>query len=126
VPVIGIGEAAFREAAVGGRRFSIATTTPLLEMSIRANVALLGFADQLASVRNSHQDPVALMRDPAALQAALSRLVERCIDDAEADAIIIGGGPLAAAARALSGATSVPIIEPVPAAVRWMCRKLNA
>ncbi len=125
VPVIGIGEVAVREAAAGGRRFSIATTTPLLEGSIRANVAALGFAGQLASVRISRQDPASLTADPLELEAVLQSLVDRCIADDGADAIIIGGGPLSAAARAISDRVSIVIIEPVPVAVAWMERLLD-
>ena len=125
VPVIGIGEAAIRAAAAGGRRFSIATTTPKLELSISERIALLGFADQLASIRLTTQDPVALTGDAAALEAALRVLVDGCIAEDGAEAIIIGGGPLAGAARAIAGRASVPIIEPVPAAVAWMAQRLG-
>jgi allantoin racemase len=124
VPVIGIGEAAVRAASAGGRRFSIVTTTPLLEASIRERVALLGFAEQLASIRITTQDPVALTADAAQLEAALQELVDRCVADDGAGAIIVGGGPLAAAARAIAGRTKAAIIEPVPAAVAWMADEL--
>ncbi len=43
MPVVGIGEAAMREAAAGGRRFGIATTTPGLVRSIEAGVRHLGW-----------------------------------------------------------------------------------
>lgn len=122
VPVVGIGEAAVRAAAAGGRQFSIVTTTPLLEGSIRAKVAAHGFASQLASIRISQQDPVSLTGDPVALQAVLHRLADRCVAEDGADAIVIGGGPLAAAARAIAHLADVPIIEPVPAAVAWLER----
>jgi allantoin racemase len=125
VPVIGIGEASMRVAAAHGRRFSIVTTTPDLEPGIRARVAVHGLADRLASIRITTQDPVALTADADRLEAALQALVDRCVTDDGAEAIIIGGGPLSAAARAIATRTSVAIIEPVPAAVAWMARRLG-
>jgi allantoin racemase len=125
VPVIGIGEASIRAAAAHGRRFSIVTTTPKLEPGIRARVAALGFADHLASIRITTQDPVALTADADRLETALQALVDRCVADDGAQAIIIGGGPLAAAAHAIAARASVAIIEPVPAAVAWMVRRLG-
>lgn len=125
VPVIGIGEASLRLAAEGGRRFSIATTTPGLVGSIRARVQAFGLSDQLASLRLTEAEPVALTTDAAALEAALMALVERCAAKDGAEAVIIGGGPLSRAASAIATRTEVAIIEPVPAAVAWMARRLG-
>lgn len=115
VPVTGIGEAGLAEAARDGRRFSVVTTTPLLAAAIaRAASRHAGFR----GVRLTPGDPAALTADPAALRAAL----ERCCSDAVgldgAEAVVIGGGPLAAAARVIAPRLAVPVIEPVPAAVR--------
>lgn len=125
VPVIGIGEASLRAAADQGRRFSIATTTPLLVPSIRARVDMLGFGALLASIRVTSQDPSALTADAVALEAALAELVDQCITIDGAEAVIIGGGPLSRAARAIAACTPVPIIEPVPEAAKWVMRQLG-
>ena len=124
VPVIGIGEASIRAAAEGGRLFSIATTTPGLEASIRARVEMLGFHKQFASLRITTVDPVAITADAKELEAALFDLVERCSAEDGAEAVVIGGGPLAQAAQALAGRTRASIIEAVPEAVHWMARQL--
>mgnify|MGYP002721369423 FL=1 len=60
---------------------------------------------------------------PEALVEALGLAVEACISDG-ARAVIIGGGPLARAARVLAPRFAVPIVEPVPAAARLMARRL--
>jgi allantoin racemase len=125
VPVIGIGEAAIRAAHRGGRRFSIVTTTPGLEAPIRSRVAILGCGAGLASIRHTTEDPVQLTEDAARLEAALQILVAQCVSDDGAEAIIIGGGPLARAAGAIAGRTHVAIVEPVPAAVAWMAERLG-
>lgn len=125
LPVIGIGEASIRAAASGGRRFSIATTTPGLEAAIRSRVEMLGFHKQFASLRLTTVDPVAITADARALEAALFALVELCSLEDGAEAVVIGGGPLAQAARALAGRTRASIIEAVPEAVLWMARHLG-
>jgi Asp/Glu/hydantoin racemase len=124
VPVVGIGEASLRAAAAKGR-FSIVTTTPRLEASIRARVAHLGLAGQLASIRISSGDPALLTADAGALETALEALVVQCRGIDGAEAVVIGGGPLSRAARAIAERSPVAIIEPLPAAVRWMLRALG-
>lgn len=66
------------------------------------------------------------MRDPAALVDALEAACRRAIAEGGAEALVIGGGPLAVAARELSGKLQVPLIEPVPAAVRLSLARLGA
>ena len=125
VPVVGIGEASICAAAERGRRFSIVTTTPQLEPAIRARVDQLGFASLLASIRITASDPIQLTGDAAALEAALEALVARCSASDGAEAVIIGGGPLSQAARAIAGRSPVSIIEPLPEAVRLALRQLS-
>ena len=45
--------------------------------------------------------------------------------DAGAQAVVIGGGPLAVVARRLAGRFPVPIIESIPEAVRWLERAIR-
>ncbi|MCR4267593.1 aspartate/glutamate racemase family protein [Nitratireductor sp. ZSWI3] len=117
VPVCGIGEASFHEAAAGGRRFAVATTTPALEDAIAARVARAGLAAQFAGTVFTDADPVRAVAVEARLIALLRAAVERAARSG-ADAVIIGGGPLARAAVQLRGVCAIPIIEPVPAAAR--------
>lgn len=123
--VTGIGEASFLEAAEAGRRYAIVTTTPLLDHAIRARVAASGTAAQFIGLWYTPGDPAALTFQPALLHQALATGIRAAIG-AGAEAIIIGGGPLAQAARALAPEFDVPIIEPVPAAMRRMRRLLGA
>jgi allantoin racemase len=125
VPVIGIGEAAIRAAFREGRRFSIVTTTPELEASIRGRVAEFGCTAGLASIRTTTEDPERLANDASRLEHVLQALVAECVSEDGAETIAIGGGPLARAARAIASRTGVAIIEPVPAAVAWMAEQLR-
>ena len=119
VPVVGIGESSMRAAAAVGR-FAIVMTTPGLVAMVRRYADRLGLADLLVAVPSTIGDPHALMADPARVLAALDELVRRAVSESGAEAVIVGGGPLADAAQALAATSPVPLIEPVPAAVREM------
>ncbi len=118
IPVIGIGEAAMREAATGGRRFGIATTTPRLVRSIEACVRGLGLDGMFTGVRVPGGDPLTLAADPTAQEDALAAAATACIERDGAEAVIIGGGPLSATAARLRRRFGIAIVEPVPAAMR--------
>lgn len=120
VPMVGIAEAGMGEAAAGGRRFVVVTTTTHLVGAIERRAAAYGHAATFAGVRLTEGDIHALMADPAALETALAQACERAIAEDGAQAIVIGGGPLATAARALVARFGVPIVEPIPAAMRLL------
>jgi allantoin racemase len=117
-PAVGIAEAAFREASAGGRRFGIATTTPALKAVIDRRVALLGLSAQYTGLRLTSEDPAELVKDKDRLRDALADAVRRCVTEDGAEAVIIGGGPLGEAARELAPMFAIPIVAPIPAAVR--------
>lgn len=127
-PVTGIAEAAMAEAALDdtgqARRFSVVTTTPLLAASITARASRYGHGEWFAGVRLTPGDPATLMADPQAVTEALAIACEAAIRLDGAQALVIGGGPLAQAARALRPRFVVPIIEPIPAAVRLAQKRL--
>jgi allantoin racemase len=125
IPVVGIGEASLAEASSGGRRFGIATTTQGLARAIERMVEQRSLGALFAGVRVPDCDPLALAADPSAQEQALARTVRDCITLDGAEAVVIGGGPLSEAARALRGQFAVEIVEPVPAAVRAAVRMLR-
>ncbi len=121
VPVTGIGEAGMAEAGRGGRTFAVVTTTPELVDSIHAQARTRGHAGAFLGVRLTPGDPQPLMADPPRLLDALETACRLAIERDGAQALLIGGGPLAQAARALRqrlrDAPAVDIVEPIPAAV---------
>jgi allantoin racemase len=123
-PVTGIAEAGMAEAAKDGRRFAVVTTTPALIEAIAATAARHGHR-RFAGTWTTPGDPVALTANAAALDEALATAIAAAIADGGAEAVVIGGGPLAEAARALASRTPVPLIEPVPAAVRLSLERLR-
>lgn len=116
MPITGIAEAGMAEAAQGGRPFAVVTTTPDLRDHIGKTAAGYGH-DGFLGTWTTPGDPAALTENGPALHDALAEAGNDAIR-AGAKAIVIGGGPLAEAARTLAREVSVPLIEPVPAAVR--------
>lgn len=125
VPVTGIAEAGMAEAARDGRRFAVVTTTPRLRGRIAATAVRYGFTT-FAGTWTTEGDPAALTAHAPALEAELAGTIEAAVREGGAEAVVIGGGPLAAAARSLAASSPVPLIEPVPAAVRLSLSRLDA
>ncbi|MEV0117813.1 aspartate/glutamate racemase family protein [Streptomyces sp. NPDC050844] len=125
IPVVGIAEAAMAEAASGGRRFGIATTTPGLAGAIAARVEQLGHSARYTGIRLTPGDPRELAAAPELMRERLGEAVEACVADDGAEAVIIGGGPLGEAAEALQGRFAVPVIGPIPAACRMLVARLS-
>lgn len=123
VPAAGLCEASMLEAAAGGRRFGIATVTPRLADAIDARAQALRLQALYTGIRLTQGDPRELAAEPQALTEALADAVGRCIDDG-ADAVIIGGGPLGQAAIELAPRFAVPVIAPIPAAVRHVLQQV--
>ena len=128
-PVIGIGQASMaKAAALSAGRFSVATTTPSLSASIRQLAESYGHGSSLRSVRTPPigSDASKLMADADATEQELAWLVRQAIEEDGAGAVVIGGGPLAVAARALAPRfPHCPIIEPIPAAVELVAQELG-
>ncbi|MBN8944658.1 MAG: aspartate/glutamate racemase family protein [Rhizobiales bacterium] len=118
VPVTGIAEAGMAEAAVTGRRFAVVTTTPDLAASIAGLAGRYGHDAAFLGTVLTEGDMQTVMADRDRLVEALLAACRRAIRDLGAEAIVIGGGPLAVAARRISADVAVPLVEPVPAAVR--------
>ncbi|HET9067111.1 MAG TPA: aspartate/glutamate racemase family protein [Amaricoccus sp.] len=119
IPVFGIGEEVFREAARDGRPFGIVTVTPNPELiaSFEARAEALGIGAQYKGTRVTPGDPNELVKDPDALDNALSAAVTESIGDG-AEAVIMGGGPLSASAIRLQPLFEVPLVVAVNAAAR--------
>ena len=110
IPVFGIGEEVFHEAARGKREFGIVTVTPdkgLIE-SFKEKAASLGYAQLYRGVRVTPGDPMELVKSPEKLDAALAAAVKESIEKDGAKAVIMGGGPLSASALRLQPIRRAP------------------
>ncbi|WP_353472708.1 aspartate/glutamate racemase family protein [Salipiger sp. H15] len=124
VPVIGIGEAAARAAARGGRSFAVVTHTPALETSIDALMHNAAPGARYLGTYLAEGDPVALSKDPEKLDAALLYAVKLAHRDG-AEAVIIGGGPLGEAADRLADHVPCILVSPILHAALAMRAKLR-
>jgi Asp/Glu/hydantoin racemase len=124
VPVVGIAEAAMLEAATEGRHFGVATVTPGLVEAIADRMRELGIAHLCTGIRLTPDDPLTLTPDPERLTEALAKAVSQSIRCDNAQAVVIGGGPLGQAAIDLMPRFTTPIIAPIPAAMRRMMRAI--
>ncbi|MDK3074983.1 aspartate/glutamate racemase family protein [Sedimentitalea sp. JM2-8] len=115
IPVTGIAEAGMISAAKRGRKFSIITTTEQLKASITRLVGHYGYTDQFASIRITAGDMRSTMANLQLLESALMAAARLCLEQDGAEVLLIGGGPLAPAARELADKLSYPIVEPVRA-----------
>lgn len=126
IPVLGIGEEVFHEAARDGRPFGIVTVTPDEELieSFRQKAASLGYEAQYRGVRVTPGDPAELVRDPDRLDAALADAVRQSVGEDGAEAVIMGGGPLSASAIRLQPQFEQPLVVAVTAAARAAAKKI--
>lgn len=124
MPVVGIGEEAFHEAAQGGQPFAIVTITPdpaLLE-SFQAKANELGYGSQYRGVVVTPGDPNEILKNEALLDEALTNAVNQAVKKG-AKAIIMGGGPLSAPATRIQPKVQVPLVIAVEAATRTLIKQ---
>ncbi|MBO6883775.1 MAG: hypothetical protein JJ869_09375 [Marivita sp.] len=118
IPVIGIAEAAFESARQMGGPFAIVTFASEVAPPLRDKAIEHGVGDQLIRVA-AH--PEVLQGDPAdvadALFEELLDLCRACERDG-AQAIVMGGGPLAGLAARIAPLCGVPIIDGTVEAIR--------
>jgi allantoin racemase len=126
IPVVGICEASMIEAAAGGRRFGIATVTPQLAVPIEQRARDLALLHLYTGIRLTAGDPVKLAANASQLEEALAEAVAHCFEDDNADAVIIGGGPLGQAAIGLAQSFDQRVIAPIPAAVRRLLAMVSS
>lgn len=119
VPVTGLAEAAFTEAARLGR-FAVVTGGERWGPMLQRLALQLGFAPQLAGVWTVAPSGAEMAADP---DGALRVLAQAC-HEAQArwapDALIIGGAGLAGMAAQLQPGSGLPLIDSVQAGVRQL------
>ncbi|CTQ51278.1 aspartate/glutamate racemase family protein [Jannaschia donghaensis] len=122
-PVIGIGQAAFTNAALRQWRFSVVTTLPVAVPVIEANIARYGFAAHLGRVRAADVPVLALDHDPGAACAPILAQARAALADEAPHAIVLGCAGMVALTARMRAALPVPVIDPVEAAatcMRWL------
>jgi len=116
VPVVGMAEAACREAAAAGR-FGIVTGGAAWEPMLREFVATLGLSEALAALHTVAPSGGAIARDPGAALATLAEACRACTASG-AERVILGGAGLAGLAARIAPQVPVPLICSVEAGTR--------
>lgn len=125
IPVVGIGQASVLAASAGGRRFGMATSTPLLVDSLTALAHAHARASLFTGVEVTASPPLELAGDPERQYRELEEAVRECVAGG-AQSVIIAGGPLSRTARRLATQGIATIIEPVPSACALVSELLAA
>jgi allantoin racemase len=110
VPVIGMAEAACRQAAEHGSRFAIVTGGERWGPMLAEFVAGLGLADNLAAVETVAPTGGDIARDPEGSIKLLAQACRRTVERDGARAVILGGAGLAGLAARVQPHVDVPII----------------
>jgi allantoin racemase len=124
IPVVGIGQGSIAAAVGPGRRFGMATSTPLLAGSLASLVEEHGQSQWFTGVRLTPSEPLVLAADPEQQFQELLGAVQDAHREDGAEAVIIAGGPLSDTARRLAATGIAEIIQPVPSACSMVLRVL--
>src|SRR6186713_1445640 len=121
VPVTGLAEAAFIEAARHGR-FAIVTGGERWGPMLQRLAQALGHAPSLAGIHTVAPTGAQLAADPAAARILLAQACRDAVRQLGAQAVILGGAGLAGMAAQLQPGLGVPLIDSVLAGARWALR----
>jgi len=124
VPVVGLAEAAFVEAARHGR-FAIVTGGVAWDPMLRRLAHMLGHGDALAAVEIVAPTGAELAADPPMAERVLAEACARAARVAGVRAVIVGGAGLAGMAARLQGASTLPLIDSVAAGARQALAALD-
>ncbi len=123
IPVLGPCETAMHLAAMLGHKFSVVTVLRRINVMIENQAKLYGCAEKYASTRAVDIPVLALENDVKGTQRTLTEQAVLAVEEDGADAIIFGCTGMLGCAEAvrdglLAKGYDIPVIDPVPAAVR--------
>ncbi|MGV3728130.1 aspartate/glutamate racemase family protein [Hydrogenophaga sp.] len=121
VPVTGLAEAAFIEAARHGR-YAIVTGGARWGPMLQRLAQALGQAQQLAGIHTVAPTGAQLAADPVAARALLAQACRDASRQLGVQAVILGGAGLAGMASAVQADVPIPVIDSVIAGAHWALR----
>ena len=116
-PVVGLADAAMREAAQAGR-FAIVTGGERWEPILRRLAASAGLLDHLCGLKVLTESGGELLADPDQAMLKLEAAAREVQTETAADAIVIGGAALAGMGESLATRLPFAVIDNVSAAAR--------
>jgi allantoin racemase len=117
-PVVGLAEAAMLTACMVGRKFSIVTFSRTLAPWYQECVAMHGLEARCAGIRALDEAFQSIADVQSEKEDVLVRLANLAVEQDGADVVILSGAPLAGLAEKVKNRISVPVIDPIAAAVR--------
>lgn len=121
VPVTGLAEASFIEAARHGR-FAVVTGGERWGPMLQRLAQALGHAPMLAGIHTVAPTGAQLAADPEAARTLLAQACRDAVRQLGAQAVIVGGAGLAGMAAAIQPQLDVPLIDSVLAGAHWALR----
>ncbi|XAW87605.1 aspartate/glutamate racemase family protein [Vibrio sp. CDRSL-10 TSBA] len=122
-PVIGIGEAGYRVAAMLSNKFSVVTTLGRSVPALEHNLMRYGMERQCIRVRSSEIPVLELEQEGSAAFDTIAQEIERAIREDRAEAIVLGCAGMVDLAESLSHKFSLPVLDGVTCAVS-LCESL--
>ncbi len=117
VPVTGLAEASFAQAAPYGR-FAIVTGGQRWQPILQRLAHSLGYGQALAGITTVAPSGAQLAQDPQTARALLAQACVQAAQDFGVQAVILGGAGLAGMAAQVQAQVSVPVIDSVLAGIR--------
>ena len=121
VPVTGLAEAAFIEAARHGR-FAIVTGGERWAPILQRLAQSLGHANALAGIHTVAPTGAQLAADPVAARKLLTQACLDAVRQLGVQTVILGGAGLAGMAAGIQPFVNVPIVDSVIAGANWALR----
>ena len=123
LPITGLAEAAFMEAAKFGR-FAIVTGGARWKPMLERHAYMLGFDAALAGIHTVQPSGLQLAQDPAAAKILLTEACKTALREFNAQVVILGGAGLAGMAASIQSQVDAPIIDSVLAGVRLAAKRM--
>jgi len=121
VPVTGLAEAAFIEAARHGR-FAVVTGGERWGPMLQRLAQSLGHAHALAGIHTVAPTGAQLAADPVAARQLLTQACLNAVHQLGVQTVILGGAGLAGMAAQIQPFVNVPIVDSVMAGATWALR----
>lgn len=116
-PVVGIGEAGYRMAAMLSNRFSVVTTLSRSVPALEHNLLRYGLERQCASVRASDVPVLELEHGKPEAMARIEAEIQKAIEIDHAEAIVLGCAGMTDLASGLAAKYQMPVLDGVACAV---------
>lgn len=123
-PIIGVGEAGFASALALGERFGTISVSKGSIKKLERQVRHAGVSSRHAGHRDLGLD-YGDLQYPDRVQDALQKMASALRDEDGADVILLAGAGLARYLPDLMSHISMPVIDPVPAAVSFVLGQLQ-